>query len=119
MALDPNISALLTVDVDWQAKSGLGDRGQDTHAAAVTLQCYPAYGGEQIQSREGVVYTSVATLYFDGNNAHVQTFQLGDLFTSPGIAGGQTLEAKRIEPTYSPGPALNETMGQWLVEVTL
>lgn len=119
MALDPNLAALLTVDVDWQKKQGLDKNGQDTWASAVTLKCYPAFGSQQIQKPDGVVYTSTVALYFDANDTHVKTFQLGDRFTAPGIAGGQTLEAQRIEPNYSPGPSLGEPMAAWLVEVSL
>lgn len=119
MALDPNLAALLTVSVDWQAKTGLDKNGQDTWGAAVTLKCYPSFGARQIQNRDGTIYTSAVTLLFDASNAHVQTFKLGDKFTAPGIAGGQAQEAREIETSYSPGPSLNEAMSQWLVEVVL
>lgn len=119
MALDLNVAALLVVDVLWQPKTGLGDRGQDTWGDAITLQCYPAFGAMQVQKNDGTVYTSTVALYFDANDSRVQQFELGDRFTSPGIAGGQTLEAQRIEPTYSPGPDLGDAMTPWLVEVSL
>lgn len=119
MALDPNLSALLTKSVSWQSKTGTDKYGQDTWAAAVSLKCYPSYGSKQVQRRDGTVYESSMSLYFDGNDANVQTFQLGDKFTSPGMAGGQTQEAVEITPEFSPGPSLNEGMTQWMVEVML
>ena len=119
MALDSNLAALLTVDVSWQAKTGNDGYGQDTWDAAVTLKCYPAYGATQVQKTDGSVYTSDQSLYFDANDANVQTFQLGDKFTSPGIAGGMTMEAVAIEANYSPGPSLNAPMVAWIVEVRL
>ena len=119
MALDRNLAALLTVDVSYQRKTGVDKHGQDTWAAPVTLKCYPAFGARQIQRPDGTIYTSTQALYFDANDATVQAFQLGDKFTSVGIAGGQTLEAQEIAPNYSPGPALGETMAPWIVEVYL
>lgn len=119
MALDPNLAALLTVSVSWSQKTGVDANGQDVWSAPVTLKCYPALGSKMIERRDGTVYTSEQALYFDANDPHVQTFKLGDRFTSVGIAGGQTLEAEQIETTYSPGPSLNQGMAQWLVEVLL
>lgn len=117
--LDPNIASLLTETVQWQAKTGLDKFGQDTWASAVTLKCYPAYGSTMIQKRGGTIYTSKQALIFDANDPNVQKFQLGDRFTSVGIAGGQTNEAQEIAPAYSPGPSLNEANSAWLVEVYL
>ena len=119
MALDSNLAALLTVDVQWAGKSGNDGYGQDTWAAPVTLKCYPAFGSMQVSRKDGSVYTSDQSLYFDANDANVATFQLGDRFTSVGIAGGETLEAVSIEPNYSPGPSLNAPMVAWIVEVRL
>ena len=119
MALDSNLAALLTVDVSWQGKTGNDGYGQDAWAAAVTLKCYPAFGAMEVQKKDGSVYTSDQALYFDANDANVQTFQMGDKFTSVGIAGGQTMEAVSIEPNYSPGPSLNAAMTPWIVEVRL
>jgi len=119
MALDSNLAALLTVDVAWAGKTGVDKRGQDTWAAPITLKCYPAYGAMQVQKRDGSEYTSDQSLYFDANDTHVQTFQMGDKFTSPGIGGGVTMEAVSIEANYSPGPSLNAAMVPWIVEVRL
>jgi hypothetical protein len=119
VALDSNLAALLTVDVQWQGKTGNDGYGQDTWAAPVTLKCYPAYGAAQVQRGDGTVYVSDQSLSFDASDTHVQTFQLGDRFTSVGIAGGQTMEAVAIEPNYSPGPSLNAPMTAWIVEVRL
>ena len=119
MALDANLAALLTVDVSWAGKSGNDGYGQDAWAAPVTLKCYPAFGSMQVARKDGSVYTSDQSLYFDANDANVKTFQLGDKFTSVGIAGGETLEAVSIEPNYSPGPSLNAPMVAWIVEVRL
>lgn len=119
MPLDENLAALLVVPVSWQHKTGLDANGQDEWAPAVTLNCYPAYGSKTVQKRDGTVYESTQVLYFDANDPHVQEFELGDRFTSVGVAGGVTLEAVDIAPEYSPGPSLNEPMQPWLVEVTL
>lgn len=124
MALDPNIAALLTVQVSYSRKTGLDKNGQDVWAAPVTLNCYPASGtsgggGRQIQRKDGTVYVSTLSLYFDAGDETVQGFQLGDKFTAPGIGGGQTLEAAAISPTFSPGPDLGDPMSEWLVEVSL
>lgn len=119
MALDSNLAALLTTDVSWAAKSGVDKHGHDTWATPITLKCYPAYGAMQIQKKDGTIYVSDQSLYFDANDTHVQTFQLGDKFTSPGIAGGVTMEAVAIEANYSPGPSLNAAMTAWIVEVRL
>lgn len=119
MALDPNLKALLAVEVEWEHKTGLDANGQDIWAAAVQLLCYPAYGSKAVQRRDGTVYESTQILYFDANDPNVQQFKLGDRFTSVGVAGGVTLEAVEIAPEYSPGPSLNEPMQPWLVEVTL
>ena len=119
MSLDPNLAALFTESVQWQGKTGVDKHGQDTWAAAVTLKCYPAFGALQVARPDGTVYTSDQALYFDANDTHVQGFQLGDRFTSVGIAGGQTLEAVAIEPNYSPGPSLGAAMTAWIVEVRL
>lgn len=119
MSLDSNLSALLTVAVQWSQKQGVDKHGQDVWASPVTLKCYPAYGSSQVQKKDGSLYTSDQSLYFDANDTHVQTFQLGDKFTSPGIAGGVTMEAVAIEANYSPGPSLNAAMTPWIVEVRL
>lgn len=119
MALDPNLAALLAVPVQWSKKTGLDANGQDVWADPVTLQCYPAYGSKTVQKRDGTVYESTQILYFDANDPNVEEFELGDRFTSVGVAGGITLEAVEIAPEYSPGPSLNEPMQAWLVEVTL
>jgi len=119
MGLDPNLSALLTMDCQWRAKSGTDKHGQDSWAAPVTLKCYPAYGASQVTKADGTEYVSGEALYFDGSDTHVATFQLGDKFTSVGIAGGQTMEAVAIEGNYSPGPSLNAAMTPWIVEVRL
>lgn len=117
--LDPNIAALLTETVTYQAKSGRDQYGQDTWAAPVQLKAYPTFGARQIEKPDGTIYTSTQTLFFDGSNATVQGFQLGDLFTAVGVAGGHTLEAVQIAGTFSPGPSLGEPMYEWLVEVSL
>lgn len=117
--LDPNIAALLTEDVVWQAKTGTDINGQDVWAAGVTLKCYSAYGSAMVEKKDGTIYTSKQALIFDANDANVQTFQPGDKFTSVGIAGGQTLEAQEVAPAYSPGPSLNQPNAPWLVEVYL
>ncbi|HKS90705.1 MAG TPA: hypothetical protein VJQ83_02160 [Tepidiformaceae bacterium] len=123
MALDPNLAALLTLDCIWQGKksgaSGLDKYGQDQWNDPVTLKCYAAYGSSMIQKKDGTVYASKQALIFDANDSNVQQFQLGDRFTSVGIAGGQTLEAQEIAPEYSPGPSLNQANSAWLVEVYL
>lgn len=119
MALDPNLAALLTTDVTWRSKTGVDKNGQDTWAVAVTLKCYPAFGALQIPKSDGTVYVSEQALYFDANDSRVATFKLGDKFTAPGIAGGQTLEAVSIESTVSPGPSLGAAMAPWIVEVRL
>ncbi len=119
MTLDPNIAALLVVDVSWQAKTGVDDYGNDQWADPITLSCYPTYGARQIQRADGTVYVSQQSLTFDASDDNVQAFQLGDRFTSVGIAGGQTMEAQEIAPVYSPGPGLGEPMTAWLVEVFL
>lgn len=119
MPLDANLAALLTVDVLYQAKTGVDKFGQDTWADAVTLKCYPAFGAQQIQKPDGTVYDSRMGLYFDASNPTVAAFKLGDRFIAPGIAGGQAQEAQRIEPNYSPGPRLGDPMKAWIVEVSL
>lgn len=119
MSLDPNLAALMTLDCSWESKTGVDLHGQDTWADPVTLKCYPAFGALQIQRPNGTVYNSDQALYFDASDANVQTFKLGDRFTSVGIAGGQTLEAVAIEPNYSPGPSLGAPMAAWIVEVRL
>lgn len=125
MALDVNISALLTEDCTYYPKSGVDKHGQETWGAGVTLKCFPAAGStggagaRQITKPDGTIYISTMSLSFDANNTTVQGFQLGDKFTSPGIAGGQTLEAREISTSYSPGPSLGEAMAAWLVEVSL
>lgn len=117
--LDANLAALFTENCQWQARSGVDVHGQDTWAAAVTLKCYPAFGQLQIQRKDGTVYSSDMALYFDATDTHVQSFQLGDRFSAPGIAGGQAMEAVAIEPSYSPGPSLGAAMSAWIVEVRL
>lgn len=119
MALDSNIAALLTVDVAYEAKSGVDEYGQEQFADPVTLKCYPTLGSRQITRRDGTVYVSQMTLTFDAADATVAAFQLGDRFTAPGIAGGQQLEAQSIEGTYSPGPSIGQPQEPWLVEVIL
>jgi len=119
VALDANLAALLTVDVSYAGKTGVDKHGQDTWDAPITLKCYPAYGASQVQKKDGSLYTSNQSLYFDANDTHVASFQLGDRFTSPGIAGGVTMEAVAIEANYSPGPSLNAAMTPWIVEVRL
>lgn len=119
MTLDSNLAALLTETVSYEKATGLDKYGQPQHAAAVALLCYPVYGSKQIEKADGSVYVSTQSFYFDGSDATVQGFELGDRFTSIGIGGGQTLEAVAILTEYSPGPALNEPMTQWLVEVVL
>lgn len=119
MPLDENLAALLVVPVSWQHKTGLDGNGQDEWAEPVTLKCYPAYGSKTVQKRDGTVYESTQVLYFDANDPNVAQFELGDRFTSVGVAGGITLEAVAIAPEYSPGPSLNAPMQPWLVEVTL
>jgi hypothetical protein len=117
--LDPNLAALLTEDVVWKPKTGVDGDGQDVWGDPVTLKCYPSYGAVQIQRSGGVVYTSTMSLSFDGDDERVKQFKLGDLFTSPGIAGGQRQEAKDISAVHSPGPSFGEPMSTWLVEVFL
>jgi hypothetical protein len=117
--LDPNLADLLTETATWYAKTGVDKHGQDMWADGVDIKCYPAFGAQMIERRDGTIYTSSLTLYFDANDANVQKFQLGDKFKAPGIAGGQTVEADRIEPNYSPGPALGAPMVAWLVQVNL
>lgn len=119
MALDSNLAALFTETCNWSAKSGTDKHGQDTWADPVALKCYPAFGQSQIQRPDGVVYSSDQSLYFDASDANVQSFQLGDRFSAPGIAGGQTMEAVAIEPNFSPGPSLGAPMSAWIVEVRL
>lgn len=118
-ALDTNLGALLTVSVNYSKKTGTDANGQDTWAAPVALKCYPAFGSMEVQRKDGSIYTSDQSLYFDASNATVQGFQLGDRFQSVGIAGGETLEAVAIEPNYSPGPSLGAAMTAWIVEVRL
>ena len=119
MALDSNLAALFTETCNWSAKTGVDKHGQDTWAAPVALKCYPAFGQLQIQRKDGTVYSSDQALYFDASDANVQSFQLGDRFSAPGIAGGQQMEAVAIEPNYSPGPSLGAAMTAWIVEVRL
>lgn len=119
MALDANLAALLTTSVQWSQRTGVDGDSQDLWAAPVTLKCYPAYGSMQVQRKDGSLYTSDQSLYFDANDTHVATFQIGDKFTSPGIAGGVTMEAVAIEANYSPGPSLGAGMTAWIVEVRL
>lgn len=119
MPLDQNLAALLTTDVVWTAKTGVDEFGQDTWASPVTLKCYPAFGARQLQKPDGSIYVSAQALYFDADDANVQSFQLGDKFTAPGIAGGMSMEAQQIEPNYSPGPHFGDPLDAWLVEVSL
>lgn len=119
MPLDSNIAALLTVNVTYTAKTGVDKNNKDTYAAPVVLKCYPAYGARMVQKRDGTIYESAQTLYFDANDTHVQGFQLGDKFQSVGIAGGQTLEAQEIASVTSPGPSIGAPNAAWLVEVYL
>lgn len=119
MTLDPNLAALLTEEISYQPKIGVDKHAQDVWGDAVTLKCYPAFGAQQIQKADGTLYDSEMALYFDASDPIVQGFQLGDRFTAPGIAGGQTQEAERIEPNYSPGPRLGDPMKAWLIEVSL
>lgn len=119
MALDENLAALLTEDVQYQRRIGVDKNGQPTWATAVTLKCYAAYGARAVQKSDGTTYTSTQALWFDANDAVVKQFKLGDRFTAIGIGGGQTVEAVTIEPMYSPGPGLNEPTTAWIVEVSL
>jgi hypothetical protein len=119
VALDSNIAALLTTSVTWTPKTGVDKNNRDTYGTPVVLKCYPAYGARMLQKRDGTVYASAQTLYFDASDSHVQSFQLGDKFTSVGIAGGQTLEAQEIASVTSPGPSIGAPVAAWLVEVYL
>lgn len=119
MTLDPNLAALLVTAVQYEKKNGHDHNGQETWDGPATLHCYVEIGVKQIETADGSVYVSQQTLIFDGNDATVQTFTLGDRFTAPGIAGGQAQEARAINPAMAPGPSLNQAMSTWLVEVVL
>ena len=119
MALDANLSVLLTTDVQWYGRSGVDKHGQETWNAPVTLKCYPTFGAVQVLRKDGSLYLSNQALYFDANDTHVQQFQLGDKFQAVGIGGGMQLEAVSIDASYSPGPSLNAPMTPWIVEVIL
>lgn len=118
--LDPALKELLTVPVSYEkATSARTKYGQEQWADPVTLLCYVEFGLRQIEGPNGTIYTSRQTLIFDGSDAPVQGFALGDRFTAPGIGGGQALEAVEINSANSPGPSFRAPMSTWLVEVVL
>jgi hypothetical protein len=125
ISLPPDITALMTTVVTWEAiSSGPDGHGEWTYGPAIELQCWTEPHGVGVNSGQTAARTLDGTVvdpdmdfYFSGDNANARKIKLWDRFTPGGIASeAKTLQALIVETLYGP-PFDNRR--PWLIVVSV
>lgn len=124
ISLPPDIKALMSTQITWEASTGPDGYGQWTYATPVSLTCWtePHLIGRESgaiahRKPDGTVVEPILDIYLDGDNPLVRRIKLWDRFTPTGIGNeGVALQALHVETMYGP-PFDNRN--PWLVIVML
>jgi hypothetical protein len=124
ISLPPDIKALMTTSIVWEASGALDGYGQWTYGSPVTLTCWtePHSGGQNfgvtaIRKPDGTVVEPILDVYLDGDDTNARLVKLWDRFTPTGIATEHAkLQAVHVETMY--GPPF-DNINPWLIIVML